>query len=443
MKMILYPDMYLRNFFIGCYSFLFLSTSVQAQQTVVGKGWAQTSVNAVVFRKNSIATDNNIQYVAYYDSAARVVLARRTLPDGPWEVKATQYSGKVTDAHNMISIMVDGEGYLHMSWDHHNNALHYCKSVEPGSLELTDMLTMTGKEADVTYPEFHRLPSGDLIFMYRNGESGRGNLSMNRYDVKSKTWKRLHSILIDGENQRNAYWQACIDTKGTIHVSWVWRETWDVGTNHDLCYARSRDGGVTWEKSTGEKYVLPINAKTAEYACLIPQQSELINQTSMFADQRGFPYIATYWRKENSEVPQYFLVYRDSKGWKVQQVSKRATPFSLSGGGTKKIPISRPQIVVWNQKKKVKAVMIYRDAERDYKVSVATNNNIGKDDWQYKDLTSYSVGDWEPSYDTELYKKSGALHLYVQRVGQGDGEKSEKLPAQDVIVLEYDLGIKK
>jgi hypothetical protein len=95
----------------------------------------------------------------------------------------------------------------------------------------------------------------------------------------------LQNNLIDGQNKRNAYWQTCIDEKGTIHVSWVWRETPDVSSNHDMCYACSKDGGITWQKSTGEKYTLPITAATAEYAVRIPQKSELINQTSMATER--------------------------------------------------------------------------------------------------------------------------------------------------------------
>ncbi len=37
------------------------------------------------------------------------------------------------DAHNVISIMVDGEGYLHVAFDHHDT-LRYFRGVRPGSL---------------------------------------------------------------------------------------------------------------------------------------------------------------------------------------------------------------------------------------------------------------------------------------------------------------------
>ena len=95
---------------------------------------------------------------------------------------------------------------------------------------------------------------------------------MNRYSLKDYKWARVQDVLIDGEDKRNAYWQLYVDEKGTIHLSWVWRETWQVETNHDLCYARSFDNGVTWYKSDGEQYKLPITASNAEYACRIPQK---------------------------------------------------------------------------------------------------------------------------------------------------------------------------
>jgi hypothetical protein len=421
----------LLSFHLGLYC------SIYSQLSYIGLGWAKNSVNTAVFRKNSVVTYNGTQYVAYYDSTGYVILAKRKTGTDSWLVHKTQYTGNIEDAHCSISIIVDNDGYLHMAWNHHNNALHYCKSVEPDSLELTPEMSMIGTfEDDVTYPEFFRLPGGDLIFMYRHGVSGRGNLVVNKYILEEKQWVRLHDILIDGQNVRNAYWQSCVDTNGTIHVSWVWRETWDVATNHDLCYARSNDGGVTWEKSDGQEYVVPVTAATAEYACKIPQNSELINQTSMYADSYGNPYIASYWTPSWTNVPQYHMVYRDSTGWKSKQISNRSTAFSLSGGGTKKIPISRPQILVDDGSDSIKVYLIYRDEERDSKASVNVCSNLDSDQWIVYDLTDFPVDSWEPSYDTELWKDSSSLNIFVQRSGQGDAEGLEDIPAQPVYIIE-------
>src|SRR4051812_11517345 len=313
--------------------------------SVVGDGWANNSVNAVVFRKNSLVTHGDAQYIAYYDAERYLVLGKRKLGTAQWTLRRSAWQGNAADAHNAISIMVDGAGYLHVSWDHHNNALRYARGVAPGSLELGPKLAMIGADEDsVSYPEFYRLPEGNLLFFYRLGGSGRGDLVINRYDVSTQRWKRLHTNLITGEGKRSAYWQAFLDHRGTLHLSWVWRESPDVASNHDMAYARSRDGGVTWETSTGEKYTLPIKATNAEHACKIPQHSELINQTSMFADAAGHPFIATYWRDSGQTIPQYHLVYNNNGKWQISNLGFRKAPFSLSGGGTKSIPISRPQL---------------------------------------------------------------------------------------------------
>lgn len=106
----------------------------------------------------------------------------------------------------------------------------------------------------------------------------------------------------------------------------------------------------------------------------------------------------------------------------------------MSGQGTKKIPVSRPQVVI----KGTTVVLIFRDVERGSKVSVAIKE-LNQDEWKYEDVTNYSVDDWEPSYDTELWKEKKQLHLFVQSVGQGDGETPEERKPQPVYVIPVEL----
>jgi hypothetical protein len=421
------------------FSVLFAACAIQQKGIdliPVAKGWANNSVNAVIFRKNSLSSYKDTQFVAFYNDQMQVVLGKRNLKDTKWQLKTTSFVGNTSDAHCAISIIVDGEGYLHLSWNHHNNKLHYSQSVAPGSLIMSAEMPMIGnKESRVSYPEFYRMPNGDLFFLYRDGGSGNGDLVLNRYHLQEKKWERIQSNLIDGEGQRNAYCQAAVDEKGVIHISWVWRETPDVASNHDLCYAKSTDGGKTWEKSNGEKYQLPINAATAEYAIKIPQKSELINQTSMTTDEDGNPYIATYWSEIGTHSPQYRVVYRHDNEWKTTQASNRTQGFSLSGGGTKKIPISRPQIMINAVNKKIAAYIIFRDEARGNKVSALVCEDMNHPKWKVLDLSKGNVGQWEPSFDTNLWQTNKTLNLFVQKVAQGDAETSEMMPPQEIKVL--------
>jgi len=406
--------------------------------TIANNGWANNSVNTVIFRKNSLVTFKDFQYAAYYDSAQNVVLAKRKNGASLWITQTTAYKGDATDAHKSISIIVDGDGFIHLAWGQHNNNLNYARSVSAGGLTLGNKQVMTSaKENKVSYPEFYKLANGDLLFFYRDGGSGNGNLMINRYSLQNKKWTRVQDGMIDGEGQRNAYWQVAVDQAGTIHLSWVWRESPDVASNHDLCYAKSTDGGVTWLKSTSEQYKLPITATNAEYALKIPQKSELINQTSMFADAKGNVFIASYWRGKDQEIPQYHLVFKTDATWKVSDLNFRKTSFSLSGTGTKKIPISRPQIIVWPNGKHYAAGLLFRDAERGNKASIALNDHLGSENWKIKDLTGAGLGEWEPTYDTELWKNKKILSLFLQNVTQIDGEgKADQAPSR-VQVLDW------
>jgi len=398
----------------------------------VSLAWSGNSVNTVVFRRNSVVTYKKKQFTSFYDSLGNVILAKRKLGSNNWEIKKTPYKGNYKDAHNSISIIIDGDGFLHVSWDHHASKLRYAKSIAPYSLELGPETPMIGKnETQVTYPEFYRIKGGDLIFLYREGASGKGNLVLNRYETRTKRWFRIHDNLIDGQGKRNAYWQACIDKSGVFHLSWVWREKSDVSTNHDMSYAKSLDGGRTWLSSKNENYTIPMNISNTKPILTIPEKSELINSTSMTTDEKGNPFIATYWRAQNSTIPQYQLIYLKNSEWVVQQVSNRKIPFSLSGVGTKRIPISRPQVVV----DKNTVSVIFRDEERGSKISIATNKNINNEVWNTIDVNNDEVGQWEPSYDTELWLKKKQLHLFVQKTGQGDGEKTENKPPQMVKIV--------
>ncbi|REG96317.1 BNR repeat-containing protein [Flavobacterium aquicola] len=408
---------------------VYSTAQLRTNESEIGLGWSSNSVNTVIFRNSALTTVRNWQYASYYNPDGKMVLAKRKLDSNDWQKVITPYSGNVKDAHNSISIAIDSDGYLHVSWDQHDTRLRYAKSKKPFSLELGEEQSMTGNdETKVTYPEFHNLPNGKLLFCYRSGASGRGNMIMKLYNVKTQKWTSLQHNLIDGENQRSAYWQICVDKKG-IYMSWVWRESWDVSTNNDICYAFSADGGQTWQKSTGEKYRLPITKSTAEIAWKVPQKSSLINQTAMTVDTEGNPYIASYW--DDSDVPQYKVVYLGKGKWNKIDTDFHNKPFNLGGGGTKKIPISRPEILV----SRSMLYLLFRDEERADKITLASAN-LDKKQWKLADITDYSVGQWEPNLDKQLWKDKGELHIFSQNVSQADGEGLAEAEPQAVRVIE-------
>lgn len=402
----------------------------------IAPGHARNSINATIFCQ-PVVSRGDTQYAALYDAEGYVVLARRRLGAARWEVRRTQYTGNIKDAHNGIALGVDGNGVLHMSWDHHGHPLRYVQSVRRGSLELTGKMPMTGTtESRVTYPEFFPLPDGGLLFLYRDGGSGRGNTILKHYDHRARRWSSVQELFIDGQGARNAYTnRIAIGRDGAWHLSWVWRERGDASTNHDICYARSDDQGKTWRKSTGEAYRLPITVETAEVVHEVPVKSDLINTGTMALDSRGKPLIATYWRPPGAEAPQYHLVWFDGAQWRVNQVGRRNAPFQLSGGGTRSIPLSRPLVLVGRRDE---VYVIFRAEDRSNGVSVAISEDPERAKWRVEDLTTESLDRWEPTHDALVWERQRKLHLFHQRVGQGEGDTWADVPPQMVSVLEWE-----
>lgn len=410
---------------------------------VYPEAFAGSSVNVVAGLQNTLFTHGGTQYAAFYAGDGTLVLARRALPAGDWSTTRTRLRANVNDAHRTAAIAIDAEGFLHVAWDHHNNPLNYARSVRPGSLELGPPGTMTGRnEHRVSYPQFLRLPDGDLLFFHRDGGSGRGNLVLSRYTTATRTWSQVHASLIDGEARRSAYPAMTVDARGGLHLAWTWRDTPDVATNHDLCYARSADGGITWTTSSGAPLRVPFTAANAEYALQIPTGRSLMNPPSLATDATGRPLIVNYWHPENSDIPQYHLVRHDGAAWRVTQVTRRTTPFQLAGGGTKRPPLSRSVVLpVLVPPARQALHVVYRDDDRGGRIVAASCHDLDapKANWTFRELTGESVGAWEPSLDP-IQAAAGRLHMLVQRVEQRDGNDREAapVPPTPISVLAWD-----
>jgi len=392
---------------------------------ISGSAWAGSSVNVVANARQPVFTDGRTQFAAFYDAGRFMVLARRPVGGGKWEMRRTGFQGNAADAHNSISLVVDGAGILHVAWDHHTSPLNYARGVTPGSIDLGPRQPMTGQlESRVTYPQFHRLPGGDLLFLYRDGASGRGSLVLTRYAAATGRWTVVQTNLVDGEGERSPYWDMTVDRRGALHLAWVWRESPDVATNHDICYARSDDEGRTWSGSDGQRLTVPISARTAEYAARIPQRSNLMNPPAIAADETGRPYVTTYWSATPGAPPRFHVVHHDGIAWQVVAGPAQSEAFTLSGGGTKAPPISRAVVLVEPAGTANRVHLVYRDPgpSRGGRVIAATLENPGAPAWSVRELTAGPVGGWEPAIDPAAWSVRRELHMLAQRVVQLDGD---------------------
>lgn len=315
------------------------------------------AINGVSFQTVPVVTYNGYQYASWYHLGNNedVYLARRDLNGTTWEVMDTGENlsngdGPAWDAHNVISMGISGDGRIHLSWDHHNDALRYMNTdagvtTTPGGVwnasifgNERDSLNLGGPTIpDVTYPRFISDPlSGDLVMTYRSGISGNGDMNLSRYDASTGLWDTPHeiingtnSIFYDDDfgsssNNRNAYLNGVdIDATGRIHTTWTWREQATGSSNHDIDYAYSDDGGTTWYNNSGvlvgsTRQAIDLNSPGVAVVPL-DRGNTLMNQQAQVVDEQGGVH-AVMWHKKDEQPPvtgfttmpaAYFHYYRD------------------------------------------------------------------------------------------------------------------------------------
>jgi hypothetical protein len=179
--------------------------------------------------------------------------------------------------------------------------------------------------------------------MYRHGGSGNGMRILVHYDEESQKWTKTVTALTNGRDRNptcNAYPFGLLeDNSGVWHIAWCWRETPDVVTNFDVCYAKSLDRGTTWETWDGHELELPITPENAGVVERIAQKSGLMNGGTFVVDAQGRPYVG-YTRFDRDDNNQLYIATPVGSTWKIVQLTNWKHRFYFEGRGT--IPESPP-----------------------------------------------------------------------------------------------------
>lgn len=283
----------------------------------------------------SMAMYKNKQYVAYYDSDRWMTIACRDLNSDKWEKK--RLDNQVGwDGHNSVTMAFDSDGQLHVSGNMHCIPLRYYRTTVPGDIStLTPINKMTGDtESRVTYPGFYTGPKGEFLFTYRDGGSGNGNNIINVYDVKTKTWSRyISKPILDGQGLMNAYQAGPMrDKNGVYHLLWVWRDTPDCSTNHDVSYARAVGSFTNWQKSDGTPIPLPLTIENTEIIDRVQPGGGLLNNEKLTFDADNRPMV-TYLKFDPKGKSQIYTMRLEEKGWKRYQTTNWPDRWEFSGVG--------------------------------------------------------------------------------------------------------------
>jgi hypothetical protein len=315
------------------------------ERIVVDRIWSAVRVGFCLL------THDDRQYVACYNADRRMVVAMRLLAEDqfgrfvlpsrsadPPRGRGESSTIQGWDSHNYITMAVDRTGHIHLAGNMHANALTYFRTTTPGDITtLTQIDAMVGtEESRCTYPVFMQGPGGELIFHFRDGYSGSGQEIYNVYDADQQQWRRmLAQPLLSGQGQRNAYQRGPVrGPDGWYHMIWMWRDTPDVATNHDLSYARSRDL-LQWETAAGEPLPLPITIESpGTIIDPVPVNGGLHNSAHRLGFDRQHRVVVTYYKHDDHGDTQAYAARFDDDGWRVRQVSDWKGQHIFRGGGS-------------------------------------------------------------------------------------------------------------
>lgn len=297
----------------------------------------------------SIIENKTHVFIGYYDANRQLVIASR-----PKNQKSHWMYQKLDtwlgwDSHNHIAMGFSPNGELHVAANMHVDPLNYFKSASNSdvrTLKRQEIMVSKDKETKVTYPIFLNNNNGDLIFKFREGTSGRGNEIYYSYNAQSNWEPLFESVLVNGEGKRNAYFHGPILGKdGFFHLVWVWRDSPNAQTNHDLSYAKSKNL-KDWFKADGTPYKLPIIFNTGEIIDPVPSLGGMINNNTIIGFDNNNNVLVAYHKYDKQGNTQIYLARYLNNKWQSKQISNWSNyRWDFKGNGTINFEIKIDKII--------------------------------------------------------------------------------------------------
>lgn len=326
-----------------------------ADSSAVGRMLSAFPVSA------ALLTDGNRQYVGWYDGDHQMTIAQRTLPSGPWKYcRLDEFID--WDPHCYITMTKNSQGCLLVSGNMHMDPLVLFTTDDTGeisTLRRISPVTDPSKEVSTTYPKFLTLADGRMLFHYRDGRSGDGVEIYTVQNPDGSFSPYLDTPLIDGTTggyNMSAYMTGpTMGPDGCYHMAWVWRDSGNADTCHDLSYAYSMDL-KEWYGSDGSQVKLPIDFTMKKLIVdPVPAHGGINNSgITLGFDSSSRPMIGYYKFDENGHTNVY-VARLEGNGWNIKKVSDTQWRWYFTGTGTliKQFTIGEPvveqdgEITIW------------------------------------------------------------------------------------------------
>lgn len=374
------------------------------------------------------------QVAGFWDINRKMNLAVRTLPSTTWDIYVYDGAGGLPDIaltpndyHRTVNVGLDPDGYIHVSYNLHDDPLTYRTGVNTidsfdGALSAEKLMLGTDRESgQVTYPNFFNAPNGKLYFLARmDGISGEGNLYFYEYDETTTTWgvpagAGTEGLLIDGLSTTpdySPYWSHVVfdddfGSGGYMHLCWTWRRTSTL--NSDIAYLRW--DGTNWETVSGAAATIPATYDNTTALIAIPESDYLLNNPEMDVDSLGNLHFA-YVKKHTTDANKSGLWYSFYDG-SVATYQIINNPLSWDGSNTDRYQFARPRVLVDRSNDRVYVPFRERDVYFSYPLTLFSDDNGVT--WDYEYLQVENVGDCEIVLDRNRWDRDGVMSLQVPK----------------------------
>ena len=265
----------------------------------------------------------NSPAVSYYDHrrktfASPVVLG--TNPNG--------------DAHRNPTILIDGDGIITVFFGAHFHPTRVVKST--GAYDISEWTAAAPIGEKTSYPQPWELTPGEIFVSYRSSPPA---WCYRKSTDGAESWSR-EAKLIDFLG--TSIYAVTIAETGPfprkIHMAWSrmgggtpeeirTKALW--ARRYNVYYARSDDGGKTWQRSDGREYELPIDEPRAEK--VFDSRTHGIWLKDIQLDSRGAPYLLFI----DADVTTYRCTWKVAKpsaaGWAISDVAQSDHMYDAGG----------------------------------------------------------------------------------------------------------------
>lgn len=321
------------------------------------------------------------------------------------------------DAHETCVFDFDPDGYVHVAYDHHNEALNYRVSTLPINNPsfagaLGSETTINAVLDSVTYPFFFRDPGDNNLYFWCGQGTGSGDRDwyMFKYAHGTTTWAAApgtstNGLLINGMTDGISPYLnlPCFTSNwdgagtGYMYASGIWRDSGDATTNNNVFFFRWN--GTTFTKTTGSQTV-PITRANCEVIDSTSTSNGLSTGSCTGVDANNRPHVAYLRGATNRAIIHY---HHTGSAWVENTV--------VTGSGASAF-IMPPDIVV-RDSDLVAACVIRRESDDHLVAYVSDPNDYTT--WTVEDLSGAAIegdftGTFHDVYQWRTHQKYEMTH---------------------------------